>query len=81
MGSYVAENVLRWALPARPSWIAKRLAPELGVAKPKPKAAAAEKAAATAPGAAFKAGQAAGEHAQAEVAAKIAAHGARLAGG
>ena len=43
-------------------------------------AAAAEKAAATAPGAAFKAGQAAGEHAQAEVAAKIAAKAAAKIG-
>lgn len=30
VGSYCAENVLRWALPARASWITKRLAPEIG---------------------------------------------------
>lgn len=31
VGCYVAENALRWALPARPSWIVKRLAPELAL--------------------------------------------------
>lgn len=34
VGSYLAENILRTVLPAKPSWIAKRLAPELGIRRP-----------------------------------------------